>query len=182
MRTLVSYDGLLRQGECDKLRNEDVPDNDHQCALLLGVAARGERTKTGVRQGVVLRTDFAVQALRHHIGGLQPRDHVFRSTTASSFRRDWKALTTALGLPPRPPHALRHAGAAELVRSGATMGDVKLRGRWRSDACVRRYCKTHDLIAYDAALDPDLRLSARAFLADPIGILRLAAPNVFTKN
>jgi len=79
-------------------------------------------------------------------------------------------------LPERPPHALRHAGAAELVRSGWALTDVKVRGRWKSDASVRRYTKVHDLIAYDAALAllPDLKKLGVAYIQDPVGVLERA--------
>ena len=157
LRTLTARDGLLRQGECDKLRVADLSfvhdtGGQRQCALALGVVRRGERTKTGVRQGVCLLDPLTIELLEAHVAGREPHAKVFALTTAQSFRRDWNELTGKLQLPTRPPHALRHSGAAEAVRRGWTLPDVKVRGRWRSDASVRRYTKTHDLVAYDAEI------------------------------
>jgi integrase len=163
LRTVLARDGLLRQGEIDKLRIGDCSFARDECALALGVVQRGERTKTGVRQGVCLRDPLVIALLRGYVDGRASGAKVFTRTTAQSFRKDWAALRDRLGLPDRPPHALRHAGAAELVRSGWRLADVKVRGRWRCDASVRRYTKTHDLVAYDAAV-------ARL----PVGLVTLA--------
>jgi len=177
LRTILAFDGMLRQGECDKLRREDVSIAGGQCALALGVVSRRERTKTGVRQGVCLRTEVAKATLAAHLRGLRSaRTRVFTATTATSFRTDWRALTESLGLPTRPPHALRHAGASELVRAGWKIGDVKLRGRWQSDASVRRYTKEHELVAYDAMVSrlPGLSALSDAYRADALGVLARA--------
>ena len=55
--TFLSFDGWLRQQDWSGLRAEDaVVQPDGVTGLFFGVRARGEKSKTGPNQGLVLRT------------------------------------------------------------------------------------------------------------------------------
>ena len=179
--TLTSFDGCLREQDWSRLRWGDVAiaQDSHgafEAAFRLGATERGERTKTGANEGVVIR-DFAAAAFvgwaepaypqltRHDPGAL-----VFAPLSEEKFRRILANACRDCGLPHLVPHVLRHGGATHYMQvKGWGAKDVALRGRWRGLQSVRRYAKPHVLLHARALLPPHIRAAASQFERDPRG-------------
>ena len=67
---------------------------------------------------------------------------------------------------------MRHTGASAAVQEsankGAALAEVKRRGRWLSDKSVRRYTKTHLLVAARAGTPADVLDFGEKFWAEPL--------------
>lgn len=182
----IVFDGLCRSQDWENLRFADVADDGQNVSMEFGVRARGERSKTGHGQGVVLNTALGREILRARKRAAQeagvPEDsHVF-SVRAPRFREDLTRAVQELDLPYTlvtaiVPHVLRHAGAAELVlRQRWNVSDIKVRGRWDSDKSLKRYTKPHLVVQMLAALPGSVRAVGQGFLRDPLAsVLRARA-------
>ena len=60
---LLSFDCYLRESDWQALAPPDIVDDGSLVALVLGVSERGERTKTGANQGMVI--DMGVRGGPH---------------------------------------------------------------------------------------------------------------------
>lgn len=68
----------------------------------------------------------------------------------------WKQTIAQLGIDQLQPcrYAMRHGGAsADLTTKARTVEAVKRRGRWRSDASLRRYAKESRVLSQLAKVD-----------------------------
>jgi len=160
LRTALMFDCLLRIGETSALRKCDISDSGEDMALRL----LGTKTGQAVPQGVKVERTWVKILLRDHIRHLGPRDKVFTASQAE-FRRELTAALHSLGVPMLPPHSLRHGGASAMFAAGRPCADIKIRGRWASDAAVKRYTKEHALTEYLARCPLVARFLGEQFMA-----------------
>ena len=143
----TSMDVYFRVGEWAQLRGSDIVDDGEKIAIIMGVASRGERVKTGRNQGVIIDSEVLRAEWRALKKNTLPGDRVF-SISPDVFRDQWRAMKRKLGLEwIGPPHDLRHSGAARDVEMGTrSLEQVRRRGRWRIIDSVQRYTKTWLLV------------------------------------
>ena len=60
---LIQYDIYGREQDVEQLQVGDLSFDGSRLALLLGASVRGETTKTGANQGVVVRRGFVAEGL-----------------------------------------------------------------------------------------------------------------------
>jgi len=162
----LSVDAYLRGAEWAALRPEDVHFAATSAALSLGVVERGEETKTGSNQGVVVDRPWVARWLRDFARRRKKGEFFF-----SISRDDYHALfddaardLRAAGLP-LTPHSARHAGATiDALVNGKSMPDIQRRGRWLAPASVARYAKPHVLVRQNARLSKQMLQKGREFL------------------
>jgi len=173
----VAFDTYPRIADLRALRTQDVSaalvGDSVEVALHFGVRERGEATKTGSEQGVTVDRPWVKDALMqlHHT---RPRgSRVFKRFAGRQGYREflqiWTDTAVLLGLGwIGGPHALRHSGASsDLLHKHRGLKDIQLRGRWRSYNSVRRYAKTHMIVAANARA-PDTTLECgRRFHTNP---------------
>ena len=140
---LASADMYLRESDWENIRTQDVADGDAGMAITLGVAERGEATKTGVRQGVRPDRPGVEALLRARLASLPPGSRVF-PLSKERFRSWWRRACSALDVDVGPPHSLRHTGPSfDLFSNYRSLDQLRTRGRWRAKTSVLRYAKTH---------------------------------------
>ena len=95
---LIMADSYMRQGDWKMIQPEDVTEEDEGggAAIALGVAERGEATKTGFRQGVRIDRPAIGAILRKHVKAARKGQKTFPSaaeicfgTLAPSVRQAW---------------------------------------------------------------------------------------------
>ena len=110
-------------------------------ALNFGVARRGERSKTGVDQGVIVDHQCVAEALAAHCEHLGPKDKVFK-ITREHFHEAYYASAARLGLRLPPPHAVRHCGPSrDAFEHFRSLKEIQRRGRWEAESPVKRYSR-----------------------------------------
>ena len=110
-------------------------------ALDFGVAKRGERSKTGVDQGVIIDSDIVAEALAAHMATLKDDEKVFKMSR-EHFHAAYYASAQRLGLRLPPPHALRHTGPSrDAYEHYRTAKEIQRRGRWEAESSVKRYSR-----------------------------------------
>ncbi|CAK0850701.1 unnamed protein product [Prorocentrum cordatum] len=143
----LALDTYLGSAELFGLRAADIvidvdAEGKQVVAINLGVAERGERTKTGMRQGVLIDRQHVAEMLVQRKMERALSDRVF-NCSVDAYRR-----------------ALRRAcddiGVASFLRMQLGTLDQATRGRWASEKNVLRYMKTHALVASRAALPPEV--------------------------
>jgi hypothetical protein len=136
---LTQYDIYGREQDLEQLKFEDVHYDGKVMALDLGVSARGESTKTGSNQGVVVRRGFVVAILLCLRSLCKPGKKVFPVSQAQ-FRKVWHTTCKRLGIEfAGPPHNLRHSGPSnDLQKELTTLELVRRRGRWKVMESVQR--------------------------------------------
>ena len=134
-----ALDMYFRGQEWSMLRARDVYYDDDKVAVILGVAERGERVKTGRNQGITIDSKVLQAEWRARKAALDP-DAAFFPFSPDHFRQRWHAAKHALGLSwGGPPHHLRHAGAArDIEKKSRTLEEVRIRGRWKHIESVQR--------------------------------------------
>jgi len=159
-------DVYWRQGEWENLTYGDVADDKEKVAFIMGVAERGERTKTGRNQGVILDSIALTNEWRDRIRGHKKSDKIF-SFSQQAFYTAWETAKAALGLDfLGPPHDLRHSGAARDLEQGTrSLEQIRRRGRWRAMDSVQRYTKTFLLVRQRARLPSPVAKRGRELLA-----------------
>ena len=153
---------------------------------MLDARKRGETTKTGSRQGVVVERQWVAAWLQRHCEQRRADGATFVfSMSLPDFRiryaRQLERLQIAAVLrecDAETPHGLRHGGAALMIGRGDERKHVKTRGRWDSDKSLKRYTKTHLLVAQRAALPAPVLALGRVFLSAPALELRRAQLNI----
>ena len=135
------------------MRVQDVILNEGVATLLLGVSSRGESSKTGRDQGVVLDEPHSFQILQQRCAGKRPHEKVFQRLTALNYGKWWRwAAQQACGdsSGAGPPHSARHSGTSrDLTTGNRALEAILKRGRWKALTSVHRYAKPH---AYYACL------------------------------
>lgn len=87
----------------------------------------------------------------------QPDAPLFHPLQMEDYNRHFFEALTALkaqdlGL---PPYSLRHTGASyDFITKEKKLSEIKMKGRWRSDASVRRYTKPAFMMQLEAKIDP----------------------------
>ena len=164
--TDLSFDCYLRSHEWCQIRVADVHDDGNLCSIMLGVAERGEKVKTGVRQGVVIDSPKVRTRLRHHIAKKAPLDHVF-SMSSGEFHGYWERSKLLANLSwAGPEHSLRHAGASRDIEKGTrTLEQVRRRGRWHTLDSVQRYTKTWALVRARARMTAEQLAKGKKLVA-----------------
>ena len=142
-----TQDAYFRVGEWQQIRREDIIDDGDKVGVILGLAERGERVKTGHNQGVVFDSLRLREEWRSLRRSLCPKQLAF-PFSADDFRASWHAAKVKTGLTfVGPPHDLRHSGAAkDIEQQFRTLEQVRRRGRWKLLPSVQRYTKTWLLI------------------------------------
>jgi hypothetical protein len=166
----VALDGYLRTHDLFQLQVRDVIVTSlanttvEEVALKLGVAERGESTKTGPRQGVRIDWPGTAELLKKQIKGKSPSARLFNSN-ATTYRRAWqesvalvKTWKGCAGFEVGPPHSVRHTGASRDAATGyRSLWQIQRRGRWQSEKSVLRYAKTHAWLECHAGLTATIR-------------------------
>ncbi|CAK0822825.1 unnamed protein product, partial [Prorocentrum cordatum] len=156
-----------------------------QWALVLhprdGEEARPSKTAEFDESLVLdLTCDLWLGAVLRRLTAAKPPDAALFSFSAEEFAAFFRRAARRLGLEPAPmPYLLRHAGASrDFVNGLRPLSEVKRRGRWKTDASVRRYEKGGRLSEQFARLAPALQKHAlRCHSVLPEVLLgRLAAP------
>ena len=189
----LSFDGYLREMDWEQLRGADVQDAgptrsgeagvvSDAVAIMLGMQSRGEASKTGHNQGLLIDFPGVRQMLRRRKAAVEPNEHLF-SLRQPEYRRLWKEIVMEMGVEGLvgKPHSVRHTGPSRDVFLGYRgLREIQRRGRWRADASVLRYAKTHYYVRCMAQTPRDLiergaelleALGARA--VPPLGWRRL---------
>ena len=162
--TMLALDAYLRSAEVFALCAEDMVESKGVVAIKLGVAERGERTKTGVRQGVMIDRPHVAAMLLAQSANRDPKAKLF-ACTVDQYRRAIRRGFEELGVDPFPPHAARHSGPSHEAAEGyRTVWAIQRRGRWASEKSVMRYVKTHALLAAQAALQEAVMQRGRELL------------------
>ena len=161
---LIMADPYMRQGDWKMVQPEDITEEGQSVAISLGVAERGEATKTGFRQGVRIDRAFVAEIIKKHKRAAPKGSKIFR-VQPRKFLEHWHQACDTLGYWPGPPHALRHLGPSyDLLVAYRTKPQVKQRGRWAADASVQRYAKTHVYIAARAMLPDNVLRIAQQYM------------------
>ncbi|CAK0860440.1 unnamed protein product [Prorocentrum cordatum] len=157
----LALGAYLRSGELFSLQAADIvidvdEAGEQVVALRLGVAERGERTKTGARQGVLIDRRHVSDMLVRRKAERGPSDRVF-SCSVGGYRRALRRACDDVGVEHFPPHAARRSGPSHDAATGyRTAWAIQRRGRWASEKSGLRCMKTHALVAARAALPPDI--------------------------
>ena len=177
---IISADLYLRQSDWDVIREGDVylaPDG--RVAVLLGVAERGETTKTGTRQGVLADRSGIADLLLQYKKKARKGGRLFGIRPAE-FSAAWRAACETLHIKDSVPHSIRHigpsyglSGSDEALSSSAsapsfeatpkatkayrTLDQIRTRGRWRAKTSVLRYGKTHYYLKAESETPRHLR-------------------------
>ena len=163
---LIMADSYMRQGDWKMIQPEEVTEEDEGggAAIALGVAERGEATKTGFRQGVRIDRPAIGAILRKHVKAARKGQKIFR-VQQKIVLEHWHQACDKLGYYPGPPHALRHLGPSyDMLKSYRTERQAQQRGRWMADTSVLRYAKTHVYLAVQARLPASVVKIAKQYM------------------
>ena len=115
----------MRESDWSLIEPGDVVDTqDYGVSIFLGMPERGERTKTGVRQGVrVDRDGVAAKLLWYKERAVKQRRKKVFGVTPRQLWMAWRRACKRPGYEPGPPHSLRHTCASfDMLEKG---GDRK---------------------------------------------------------
>jgi hypothetical protein len=156
----ISFICYLRPGECQKLRvrsliraNPAAGPGLQMWGLLLheSVLAPGGQgpSKTGLwDEAILLDRDFWLQPFLEVMLQRPEQQELFR-LPASDVKQSFLKYCHHLQLDQFEPclYQLRHGGASDdAITERRSLLEIKLRGRWRSDASLRRYARTTNLL------------------------------------
>ena len=170
----LAIDGYLREQDMLQALVEDVvfsPPGEvpPYAALHVGVASRGESSKTGRGQGIVFDAPRSLALLRASVQGKSAQDRLFR-ISSDLYKRWWRAAAKGVcGAQEHlvgPAHSARHTGASrDMAEQYRDFAEIKRRGRWKTDDAVQRYAKVHVWATVQAATPPEIRARGRELLA-----------------
>ena len=155
---LLAFDCYLREQDWELMKAGDVVEAGGVTAIRLGAQERGERVKTGQEQGVLLDYPATRAMLQKRTQNLKAGDRVFPISQVA-FRNYWYKATAELGVCELAgrPHNIRHTGPSFDVWAGyRDLREVQKRGRWRADASVTRYSKTHEYARSVSQVPPEI--------------------------
>ena len=182
--TGVSFDCLMRGQDWSNLRTNHVKVSVDRAgrrsvALVFGDRTLGEAVKTGSDQGCVVQREWLASWLIRFRDARIAEGHIFMfDLSTEQFRVQFTTMQRLIGLDAVTPHCLRHAGAAAMLEQDPTaLQLVKRRGRWSSDRSLKRYTKTHILVALRGNLPPALLTLGQLFIANPESELARARAN-----
>eukprot|EP00969_Alexandrium_andersonii_P014657 639985-Alexandrium_andersonii.AAC.1 len=90
-------DCYLRSHEWCQIRAQDVSCDGERVTIMLGVPERGERVKTGYRQGVIIDGPDTAQAVLSLAKARKPYEPLF-SVGITTFNNHWEKAKSGLGL------------------------------------------------------------------------------------
>ena len=180
----LSFDCFLRGQDWKNLRVSHIKASYDRSgrlcvALIFGERALGESVKTGSDQGCIVQREWLAQWLLRYRDERIAQGKIFVFEQSSdAFRDHFAAIHRWLGIAVATPHVLRHAGAAVMLEDDPSALPVaKRRGRWLSDRSLKRYSKTHILVALRGSLPPAILQLGQLFIADPEAELARATAN-----
>ena len=158
VRWFLQFKTYLRPGECDRLvgRNLVRPQplaglHYQRWGLNLHLVEHGRAGKTqGFDESVLIDTDLWLGEILEQIKAQVADDQTLWTSSVGQNIERFHDIALHLGLGPLGPsrYALRHGGASEDLLSGLRNLDaIKKRGRWGTDASLRRYSKETKLLA-----------------------------------
>lgn len=154
---LLATDTALREMDWEQLLREDVHDDGERMALELGKLERGETSKTGPKQGVVVGRDWIRLMMLVWIRDIKPSDRVF-PFTQQHMRNLWNWAKRVLHLDLGPLHTVRHTEpAASVEERRRSLEELRRLGRWASLRSVERYSKHYLLVGARERLPPEVR-------------------------
>ena len=165
----VAVDAYLREQDLFGLQCSDVTfDMERRLAALnLGVAARGESSKTGREQGVLVEASYPFEILLRRCQGCEADERVF-PISAELYRKWWHSASRALSCEhlAGPPHTARHTGASrDLAEHRRSFSQVKRRGRWKTDEAIQRYARPHVWPGVRAQVPPDIMARGKKLMS-----------------
>lgn len=150
LMVLLLHVCYLRPGEARQLRVEDLLAPGVQSkawAVVIAPQSRGEVSKTLTSDDTIF-IDWPswVGALLSELKqGRQGHEFLFPGPP-TSMRQEWSKIQEALGVPNACLYQLRHGGASsDVLYRRRPMLEVMARGRWSSQATLKRYCKAGKL-------------------------------------
>jgi hypothetical protein len=125
---------------------------DGRVSLELGIAERGETTKTGTNQGVIPVHPALHAFYRRRKAESEPGARVFRFNI-DTYRSNFNKEMETQGMEERGVHLLRHTCAVWLLEyEGWERNKVRDMGRWRKDRSLSMYGKRHLLLKNEGRL------------------------------
>ena len=186
---ILSFSAYLRPGELLRLRPVDVVPPTGPKGSPLDVTAiiisspmeRLEPSKTNTYDDTILLDSVDFPNLGTMITDLARRrtDHsfLFGDFKTDELRTAFENASQLLKLPPLVLYQLRHGGATlDLLYRRREMEAIKQRGRWRTDASLRRYAKQGKVQSMVANLLEEVRAYADYSLQNIENVLLLKQP------
>ena len=98
-------------------------------------------TKNREGREVTIESGALLQLLRHCVEGKRPEDHVFTRgiKPIRDFRKSWKNLCTAAGVPALLFHDLRRSAARNLRAAGVPEEVIMRIAGWKTSSVFKRY-------------------------------------------
>ena len=170
---LLAWDGYLREGEAINVRAQDVVFAKGKTVILLGPSSRGERTKTGSDQGIILDWPGTTEMLKRRVQQVTSNGKLF-NIKADTYRKMWtkaydelRKLEGCEGVAHMPPHSVRHSGPSRDCQEGyRSLESILKRGRWSSLKSVNRYAKPFAWITANHNLPPVIAQKAEKVLRE----------------
>ena len=164
---LLAFVGYLRPGECMRLTPSSVvrpvaggAAHFMQWGLIVADIEDGVLSKVGVfDEAVSLDMDPWLLGPLSALVSSRTSGQCLWRYPYETIRDEFAKACARLGLQKLEPHiyALRHGGASfDLFAKRRTLEQVKSRGRWRSDASLRRYGKSTRMQQVEGQLDPSV--------------------------
>ena len=169
----IAIDGYCRQQDLiGNLQRRDVvfdtKGNDTTTCLQFGRSSRGESSKTGRNQGVILDEAHSTRVLQRLCEGKGPKDKIFPIST-ETVRKWWSAACRAVAGDHHsigPVHSCRHTGPSfDMIHGFRNLDEVMKTGRWKTINSVHRYAKSHTYLAAVAKQSDEVRTRGEAILA-----------------
>lgn len=168
----VAIDGYCRQQDlignlqrCDVVF--DTKGNDTKTSLQFGRSSRGESSKTGRNQGVILDEAHSTRVMQRLCEGKSPKDKIFPVST-ETVRKWWNIACKEVAGEHHsigPVHSCRHTGPSfDMIHGFRNLDEVMKRGRWKTINSVHRYAKSHTYLAAVAKQSDAVRARGEAIL------------------
>ena len=147
----LAFAAYLRPSEAAKLVGPSlVPPNSvagslyTQWGLIVNSAELGVPGKTGLTDEAVVLDQQEWWPLWASLRAARADSMPLWTFTADQARVEFNDAVEFLGIPGQPSlYVLRHSGASDdLLASRRPLSDIKARGRWVTDASLRRYAKS----------------------------------------
>ena len=185
---ILSFSAYLRPGELLRLRPSDVvPPTGPKgspldvTAIIISPIERLEPSKTNTYDDTILLDSIDFPNLGSMINDLARRraSHffLFGDFKSDELRTAFENASQLLKLPPLVLYQLRHGGAShDLLYRRREMEAIKQRGRWRTDASLRRYAKQGKVQSMVANLTNEVRVYADYSMQNIENVLLLKQP------
>lgn len=172
---LLMFDTYMRPGECTDLQaSQIVPPQPgvgmKQAAVLLNPGYREKFSKTGeLDESLLVSRRWLSEMIADYALTLMPSAPLW-PFSMNELRKAFMETCAGLHLEHLRPvlYMARHSGAStDRLENRASLAEVQVRGRWRSDTSVRRYEKRALVMKAAASLTP---VQKRKFVQDEIDL------------